>query len=551
MKPQKRIRACEACHGLKIKCEVPSGDADGTACTRCQRLGLGCVPAPSRLQRNRIAELESQVEALSAALRERDSQTSGLTPADSVSSGGKAPVTPEAYQQTGKSNSAADDVLAFLDSHISREDQERALHAYSHGYKAVWCPANLSSQTLDDARRNSPLLLLTVVAFPMAAEACQNSVTKANVLCNGATDLCARYILVDGAQNQEMVRALLTAAFWHRIPRGEVAGHCHQYSRLAMEMAIDIGLGGPEFPGSPAVYFRRMDGHQDDDSGRTWLACYVCAAMYALNVRRPDRFQWSRQHETSLRRVESNGRPEDRLFCQIVLLIRLCQQVGQQFELSNFNTFYDINSEASQQKIALLTQRFQEWKLSVPQDLLLHPMVQFWSYVFIIYLNEIVLHTPTNKGTFIAPHVAPNLAVTDFAAPPIVTTAAATAMANLIAACQGAIEACEALGADEVLAAPSAVFVPTIMYALRILVQVFITVNGPESTFKESSLVAKEDVRMREYINKVMLLSKGVEAASYIDTYWTGRILGASTWLDAWANDYEVILQRYAEKQEV
>jgi hypothetical protein len=124
-------------------------------------------------------------------------------------------------------------------------------------------------------------------------------------------------------------------------------------------------------------------------------------------------------------------------------------------------------------------------------------------------------------------------------------------MANLIAACQGAIEACEALGADEVLAAPSAVFVPTIMYALRILVQVFITVNGPESTFKESSLVAKEDVRMREYINKVMLLSKGVEAASYIDTYWTGRILGASSWLDAWANDYEVILQRYAEKQEV
>jgi hypothetical protein len=293
-----------------------------------------------------------------------------------------------------------------------------------------------------------------------------------------------------------------------------------------------------------------MDGHEDNDSGRTWLACYAAACMYALNVRRPATVLWSKQHETSLRIVESNGRFEDRLFCQIILIMSLCQQVAEAFELSNFANLYDIDSASCQQKMALLTNRFQAWKLSVPQDLLQHPMVRFWSCIFVIYLHEIVLHTPTNKSTFAAPHVPANLPVTDFAAPLVVTSAAATAMSNLIAACHGAILACEEMGPAEVLAAPSMIFAPTIMYALKTLILVFITVNGPGSTFGTSGLISREDVCMREYINKVLALSKAVDSSTYIDTYWTGRILGAAAWLETWANDYEVILRRYAENQQ-
>lgn len=547
MQAQKRSRACEACHVLKIKCDMANASKAGgdhnsrsAGCTRCQKMGIDCVPAPPRLQRDRIADLEAQVEALTLALQERDRSNPPASNAQPASGDSASTVNGHA---------ALINILAFIDAHTSKDEQSRALDAYSHGFKAVWCPANLSSQSLEDVRNNSPLLLLTIVAFPMAAEACGNSSARANELTRGAVEVLTRRVLVEGDQNQDLVRALLTAAFWHRVPRGEVAGHCHQYSRLAIDMAIDIGLGGREFPGSPAVYFRRMDGHTDNDSGRTWLACYAAGCMNAINERRPAMVGWSKQHETSLRIVENNGRFEDRLFCQIILLIRLCEQVAKGLELCDFTAFHDINSASCQQKMAMLTDQFQKWKDSVSQELLGHPMVRFWSCIFVILLHEVVLHTPTNKTFFVAPHVPPGLSVTDFPAPLVVTDIAATAMSNLITACHGAILACEDMSPEEVLAAPSMIFPPAVMYALKALVQVFITLHGPESTLGASPMISKEAICMRQYIDKVMAISKAVESITYIDSYWTGRILGASSWLNTWANDYEVILERYVENQ--
>ena len=544
MKSQKRTRACEVCHGLKIKCEMPGVEGAWTACTRCQRLGHKCVPAPAKLQRDRIAELEAQVEALTAALRGK-----GRAATASVSTESHALLTPDSSHSMVVDDTSGHSILTFINAHVSSEEQRRALDAYSHGFKSVWCPANLSTQSLEDVRGSSPLLLLTILAFPMAAESCRNSTAVANLLVKGAISLLARCVLVEGAQNQETVRALLTAAFWHRIPRGEVSSHCHQYSRLAIDMAIDIGLGGPEFPGSPAVFFRRMDGHQDNDSGRTWLACYAAAAMYGLNVRRPATVVWSRQHESSLQMMASNGRFEDRLFGHIIQLIKLCQQVTKELEVCDLTAFHDINDMVCQQKMAILMAQFKDWKSSVPADLLDHPMLRFWSNIFAVYLYEVVLHTPTNKSTFAAPHVPANLPVADFAVPQVVTTTAAEAMSHLITACHGAILSCEDMGPAEVLAAPSMIFAPAVMYALKTLILVFITFNGPQSTFGASDLISKDAVQMRKYITKVIELSKAVESITYIDTYWTGRILGAASWFETWANDYEIILRRYAENQ--
>jgi hypothetical protein len=381
----------------------------------------------------------------------------------------------------------------------------------------------------------------------MATEACGDSSGIADELVNGVVDFIAQRVIVQGAQNTETIRALLTAALWHRTPRGQVAAHCHQLSRLATEMAVDIGLGGAEFPGSPAVYFRRMDGHQDADAGRTWLCCYVTACMYSLNTRAPITIRWAKRHERSLLSLEASGRFEDRLFCQIVRITRLCEEVALELELINVTVFCDVNDTLCQGKMARLMERFRTWSGQVPHDLVLHPMVRFWSFVFGVYMYEIVLHSPTNKSTFAAPHVPANLSVTDFAAPAVVTDVAAGAMCHLIEACQGAILACEDMGPAEVLAAPSSIFAPAVIYALRMLIQVFITVNGPENTFGTSSLIPKDKIFMRQYIAKTMAIAEAVESSAHGSTYWTGRILGASAWLNTWADDYEAILQRYRE----
>lgn len=66
----KRPRACEACRGLKVKCDP---DLVKGTCRRCAKAGRQCiVTAPSRKRQkktdNRVAELEKKINALEASL---------------------------------------------------------------------------------------------------------------------------------------------------------------------------------------------------------------------------------------------------------------------------------------------------------------------------------------------------------------------------------------------------------------------------------------------------------------------------------------------------
>ena len=67
MATSKRLRACDACHSIKIKCLLGSEERD-PPCPRCVRLGKECIITPPKRQKDRVAELEAQVEALSRQL---------------------------------------------------------------------------------------------------------------------------------------------------------------------------------------------------------------------------------------------------------------------------------------------------------------------------------------------------------------------------------------------------------------------------------------------------------------------------------------------------
>lgn len=108
---RKRARACEECHRLKIKCDV--NPAVEGACERCIRNSLECVPAAPRLQRDRIEQLEAQIQELQIALRE---QSNGTTP-------GRSPANlQDNYDEA---------VLAFLDHRIPPGKQQELLLVYA------------------------------------------------------------------------------------------------------------------------------------------------------------------------------------------------------------------------------------------------------------------------------------------------------------------------------------------------------------------------------------------------------------------------------------
>ncbi|KAK1998629.1 hypothetical protein LX36DRAFT_748921 [Colletotrichum falcatum] len=103
----KRPRACEACRGLKVRCEPDPNDPEGP-CKRCKKAGRNCVvtmPTRKRQKKtdSRVAELEKKIDALTASLQARGSPVapsigggSGIAPAGSAVARDGNP-----YKQTG------------------------------------------------------------------------------------------------------------------------------------------------------------------------------------------------------------------------------------------------------------------------------------------------------------------------------------------------------------------------------------------------------------------------------------------------------------------
>ncbi|KAL6808344.1 hypothetical protein J3E69DRAFT_351842 [Trichoderma sp. SZMC 28015] len=80
----KKSRACEACRGLKVRCEPDP--VDGEPCKRCRKAGRSCiVTVPTRKRQkktdSRVSELEKKIDALTASLHARAGvPVSGLNP---------------------------------------------------------------------------------------------------------------------------------------------------------------------------------------------------------------------------------------------------------------------------------------------------------------------------------------------------------------------------------------------------------------------------------------------------------------------------------------
>ncbi|KAI4171944.1 MAG: hypothetical protein LQ343_003853 [Gyalolechia ehrenbergii] len=82
----KRPRACEACRGLKVRCEP---DPAKSTCRRCAKAGRTCVvTAPSRKRQkktdSRVAELERKIDALTASLHATKAQATSESDDDST-----------------------------------------------------------------------------------------------------------------------------------------------------------------------------------------------------------------------------------------------------------------------------------------------------------------------------------------------------------------------------------------------------------------------------------------------------------------------------------
>lgn len=519
---RKRARACEECHRLKIKCDVSM--ALGGTCERCSRNSLHCIPAAPRLQRDKIQELEAQIQELHIALRE---QNNSITP-------GRSPASSQENYE--------DALLSFLDHRIPLSRQRDLLRHFTSNAGAVW-PVVRLFMSLDDLRAKSPVLLLAVLVYTITQRTQGTELEVHDELVREAMYIIGNEIIGRGQRSIELVQALLIAAFWSKTSRNGQQGSCYQLIQLATDMAIDLGIAGPGLAPSPAAYF---DIHEDPTSleaRRTWLACFVALSTSSISTRRSIAVTWNAHHDECLLELELSGDSSDTLLCQIVRIMRLIDEVSSLMCLCQSAMFMDGNEYSTYATIDYLRAKIDVWAAQIPPSLTSSQTLKVWYHVAMIHLYEVVLHTPTNMASFTAPFLPHRIVAKDYPKPVQAIPPLQDALRALAQHCHAAIDTVADMDPALVLSLPAFCFAPSVLYSLFVLVNLLVVSTDPANTY--GRYLARGECCIEEYDAKLQRLTMQMKALDPTMSCYTTVLFNATSWLGQWYNDYSAILQRY------
>jgi hypothetical protein len=520
----KRNRACEECHRLKIKCDVTTSPQN--ACERCIRNALDCVPAAPRLQRDRINQLEAQVEELKLALSDQSS-SSNTTPSRSPGN---------LLENSDQS------ILSYLDERIPLRKQQDQFYFFRHQVSAIW-PVFRTSMDLDQIRLRSPVLLLSILVFTFTHNMQGTELGVHDDLVRETMRTLGDEVIGRGRRSLELVQALLLSAFWSKSTRKGQQASCYQIVQLAVDMAIDLGVAGLSWQPSPAAYFCRLEDVTSLDARRTWLACYVALSTSSVDMRRPNTVPWDSHHLECLLYLESTGEAPDLLLCQIVRITQLTQEIMSELHLFRLATFVDANDYSTHVTIESLKGRVDAWTAQIPPLLATSPTLRVLRHVALVRIYEVVLHTRTNKSSFAAPYIPGRIPVKDFPMPATMILPLRSALEALIHHCQAVVHTATDMDPALVLSLPTFSFAPTVIYSLFVLVTALAASTSPGNTYGQC--VTEDTFRIEQCGTSLKRLTAGMKSLDPTMSCWTTRLFDATGWLEEWYNDYATILHRY------
>lgn len=310
-------------------------------------------------------------------------------------------------------------------------------------------------------------------------------------------------------------------------------------------MAIDLGIAGFSLQPSPVAYFARHEDPSSLEAHRTWLACFVALETSSISIRRPSPVQWNDHHRECLSQLERQGDNLDLLLCQIVRITCLIQEISRELHLCDLPTFVDGNRYDTYATIENLKTRVDTWAAQVPSCCASSQTLQVWHHVAMIYLYEVVLHTPTNKSLFAAPFLPGRIPVSDYPKPANIISPVKTGLEAIIHHCHGLINTAAGMNPALVLNLPSFCFAPTVVYALFVLVTALVASTDPKSTY--SQFLVKDQFRIEDCGLTLQSMTLLIKCLDPTMSCWTSRLFDATGWLENWYNDYSAILLRYEE----
>lgn len=277
-------RACAHCRSQKVRCII---DEEGSeSCQRCAKAGRPCVftPLQKRKQRKRtdtrVAELEREMRAMRAALKNREQTGNSQPPPQQMRQNapeglwfeensldapriGNDTLPAIAYpgmnggnreQMTGPIQRSGSTRLAkrFVDrpltdskdvvdsGMISMATARQLFESYRKYLFPHYPVVPISESTsADELRQLKPTLFLAIIA---AAAGTENPELSA-MLDQEVLHTYATKSLVHSEKSLELVQALIISAVWYHPPNKFGQLKYYEYIHMAVTMALDIGIG--------------------------------------------------------------------------------------------------------------------------------------------------------------------------------------------------------------------------------------------------------------------------------------------------------------------
>ncbi len=401
--------------------------------TACVRLDKDCKITPPKRQKDRVVELEAQVERLRKLLEAQNirppSPDSGKTgdgdpqPAPRSALALKKRKLDEEASQEDELSSNPIDWFARLDAIVLPAKQSELLHRCTGEMFPYFPLVSIDGkQDYASMRDERPLLLHAIIYATCPAVLdfdSQESIAKLMF------DILAKAVIEDHQKSVEILQALQVIYLWYRALKSHTYGgyvSVFDLVQLASNMAEELGLRGPVQPvDSKASWTKQRKDLDNEAAWRTWMVCRILSTLLCVFTRQSYNLEWIEQDEISLQMLDYRkaGGESSRLVCHIAKAERLTERIAAESGCYDVETVIGFADPVGQPaRIALQSAVLDFESQILPAQI--SPLTTFWRHVVTLQLHEPVLHTATNKRSFTAPYLAERLSVTDFQRQPSV-----------------------------------------------------------------------------------------------------------------------------------
>ncbi|KAF4537935.1 C6 transcription factor [Lasiodiplodia theobromae] len=364
----KRLRACDHCRALKVRCDPQEENgliSEASPCKRCLKSKKVCVttaPTKKRTKKadTRVAELEKKVNELTARLGD-----------DAVASYAYASHPPLPDGAHG---------VDFADS--TRPEKRRRTNDQHDALMS------------NEARREIMYDEHAEIAAA-AHQRVENRLPQSDYsYISYEVDRC---ISPDVAERI----SLLVCVLWYRPPVVYERHAFYMMTNAAITMVLELGLGKRAGKAKAKLGlgpFRRcLPNAGGIDARRSFMVCYYLGTNIAMVLRRPMLLRWNQYMDECISELESSpdALPSDKVLCYHIKLAAIAEDVASQFSMDDPATSANFSEKYNEIALRNYDTKLELLRPQRPSNAN-QTVLKFSESVVGLYTHEVAMHHNQN-----------------------------------------------------------------------------------------------------------------------------------------------------------